>query len=287
MRQILLAMAGVCIFAFGLQAQGEFSGGFKTGLNFNSFDGPLEAGESYGNNVGFHIGATFLYSVTDLFGLKGELLYSQKGSQYNYEGDSYFVFYTTSGENRIFANGRRQNDISVANSYIDIPLMVYYRIGPVELEAGVNAAVMIGSVGSGGITFSGSTPQGATIAEFTTTAEYSYYRDESGLASIRSSENINLGVENFLLPTEIGAYYEGPNNDTKRFNRLDFGLNAGIAFFLNQGLYIGGRLNYGLADITRTEQDIDYRELGPDNEYITRDDMDRNLSIQASVGFRF
>ena len=58
-------------------AQGEFSGGFKAGLNFNNFIGPEEsADEVFATNTGFHIGASFVYSVTDLFGLKAELMYS-------------------------------------------------------------------------------------------------------------------------------------------------------------------------------------------------------------------
>ncbi|MEL6276676.1 MAG: outer membrane beta-barrel protein, partial [Bacteroidota bacterium] len=65
-----------------LAGQG-FSGGFKAGLNFNTFDGPLEdngAGtEVFNSTTGFHIGATFAYGFTDLFGLKADLMYSQKG----------------------------------------------------------------------------------------------------------------------------------------------------------------------------------------------------------------
>ncbi|RMF01234.1 MAG: PorT family protein [Bacteroidetes bacterium] len=287
MRHLTIILAVFCLCNWSLYAQGELSGGFKTGLNFNRLDGPQNTGVVYDNNTGFHIGASFLYSITDLFGLKGELLYSQKGTQATFEGDSYFVFYPVDGGEPIFANGRRRSDITIANSYIDIPLMVYFRLGRVELEAGVNAAMMIGSTGSGAITFSGSTPQGSTIEEFTSAIDARYYSDDPGAASIRSSKTAILSNTTVFIPTTIGGYYEGPMNDEKRFNRFDFGLNAGLSIFLNQGLYIGGRLNYGLTDVTRAGQDLDLRQLGDDNTFITRDEMDRNLSIQTSVGFRF
>ena len=67
-----------------LSAQG-FSGGFKAGLNFSTFDGDAEVDESgniletFNNTTGFHVAATFAYAFTDLFGVKADLMYSQKG----------------------------------------------------------------------------------------------------------------------------------------------------------------------------------------------------------------
>ena len=78
MRSFILFIA-TCIALSPLFAQGEFSGGFKAGLNFSNIDGPLENdSESFSVNTGFHIGATVMYSFTDAIGVKGELMYSQK-----------------------------------------------------------------------------------------------------------------------------------------------------------------------------------------------------------------
>lgn len=272
---------------FSASAQGEFSGGFKAGLNFSNLIADTETDdERFDYNTGFHIGATFVYSITDLFGLKGELMYSQKGTQYSYNGPSYFTFYTSSG-NQIFTTGNRRTDISVANSYIDIPVMVYFKIGQIELEAGINGAFLIGSTGSGGITYSGATAIGDPVPEFTTGFEASYFGDDPGLESILRAGDITLNGIVAFQPESIGAYYEAADNDGKKYNRFDAGLNAGISFFLNNGLYIGARANYGLTDITNEEQDIAVSELGSGNTFLTRDDKDQNLSLQASVGFRF
>ena len=84
--------------AAALAAQG-FSGGFRAGLNFSRFDGPTaqdgsgQSVESFNPLTGFSIGATAVYGFTDLVGLKADLMYSQKGAEYVYDGLSYFVFY--------------------------------------------------------------------------------------------------------------------------------------------------------------------------------------------------
>jgi len=273
-------------------AQGEFSGGFKAGLNFSNIDGPLEnANESFGSNTGFHIGATIMYSFTDVIGLKAELMYSQKGTQYSYDGDSYFTFYRTnaSTEIPIYAVGKRRLDISVSNTYIDLPLMVYARVGKFELEAGVNAAILVSSRGSGSLTFSGNSLAGTPIEEFVAGVDYAYYSKVQGIHAIisNSQNNVVINTHTVALPSVLNAYYEAADNDEKKYNALDVGLNAGIAFFVNKGLYIGLRANYGLSDVTNESQDLALEALGSGNTYQTRDDKDQNISLQASVGFRF
>lgn len=282
MQKIRFLFIALTALAMPLTAQ-EITGGFKAGLNFSIFDGETLENETYGWNTGFHIAATFIYPITDLFGLKGELMYSQKGVKYDYDGPSYLTFYNNQGA-RLIIPGQRRTDLSVANSYLDVPIMAYLRLGRIELEAGVNAAFLIGSRGSGGITYSSN-----GIERFTTSTEFGYLMDGPGIESLKLSErNLLYNGVSLIIPSTIGAYYESADDDAKRFNRLDFGLNAGAAFFLNNGLYLGLRANYGLADVTKTEQDLDPVTLAGNNtEYTTRADEDRNITLQASVGFRF
>ena len=94
-------------------------------------------------------------------------------------------------------------------------------------------------------------------------------------------------IPDIIQPSNIDAYYEAADNDENKFRTIDLGLNAGVAFFLNRGLYVGVRANYGLTDITNEGQDVSQVALTNTNQYVTRDDQDRNISIQASVGFRF
>ena len=92
MRTVLFALVTfvLCILVTPTTIMGQsLSYGFKAGLNTSAFDGPLE-NERKQNQVGFHIGVIFKYELTDLFGLRGEFLYSQKGSEYFYDGPSFF-----------------------------------------------------------------------------------------------------------------------------------------------------------------------------------------------------
>lgn len=282
---ILLLLTG----SLYLPAQ-QFSGGFKAGLNFSTFNGPSEIDdngqelEDFRTNTGFHIGAAFKLGLTDYFGFRMELLYSQKGMDYTYEGPSYWTF--TNTPSPVYTVGNRVSIISISNSYLDLPLMAYVRIGRVELSGGINAALLLGSTGTGDLTYSGGTTlSGASVETFTLALDYNYFRDR--YRGFNTFENHMLPVGNTVLevPKNIGAYWDGADNGEDLFRRTDFGLNAGISFFLNKGLYLGFRANVGLTDVTKVEQDIARFKLAEDNSLIFRDDDDRNLSFQASIGF--
>ncbi|MEM1215358.1 MAG: porin family protein [Bacteroidota bacterium] len=280
---LLLATSTVVLFGQG------FSGGFKAGLSFNNINGPLEAGEEYSSSTNFHIGATAVYMFTDIFGAKAELMYSQKGTKYDYEGDGYFFFNSILGDFEVVGEGTSGSDYTLTNSYVDLPLMAVVRLGRFEIEAGPSIGVLVGSSANGTLTFEGSTQQGSNVERFTTDVEYRYLQnDRSFEAQLISGEPLLVnGGTSVTRPTRIGAYYQAPDNDKNKFAALEFGLNAGVGFFLNKGLYLGGRVNYGLSDITNEEQDVSLAALAPGNEFITRDDEDTNLSIQISLGFRF
>lgn len=285
----LMAVLAFLLCSIALPAQ-QFSGGFKSGLSFSTVQGPEEVDdngetlESFKSNTGFHIGASFKYAFTDFFGLRAELLYSQKGVDYSYEGPSYWIFFNN--PDPVYTVGTRNSVISITSNYIDLPLLAYVRLGRIELSAGVNASVMLGARGIGDLTYSGGrTLNGGSFDNFTLALDYAYFTDV--YQRFNTFENHMLEVGNLVLevPKNIGAYYQGANNDSNLFRRTDFGLNAGISFFLNKGLYLGFRANYGMTDITKMEQDFSKFKLNPDNSFIFRDDDDKNVSFQASIGF--
>jgi hypothetical protein len=273
-------------------AQAELGIGFKAGLNFSAIDGPLEtdAGgmvlETSENNTGFQIGISAALAFTDLFGLKGELLYSQKGGNYTYLGPSFYTFYAPNGE-RLFGLGTRDIGYDVNNAYLDLPLMAYVRIGRLELSGGVNAAFLIASTASGGVTFTGTLPDGTPLNSLDIALDYNFLSSEFGVAAIIEARNVVTSGLAYQEPSVIDAYYENGQTDEKRFNRFDFGLNADVAYFLNSGLYASIRLNYGLSDVTNTQQDIAQTARNNDGSYMLREDKDRNISLQTTLGFRF
>lgn len=280
MRIVILFVLSLFFGLHTLGAQG-FSGGFKAGLNFNTISGEAENEfESFSGSAGFHVGATFAYEITDLFGVKAELIYSQKGVSKNYDGPAHFFIYGAGMEIPIGGNKRGQLDI--INSYIDIPVLVYHRLGPLELAAGASVGLMVNSSSSGGETFT-NTIYG-TDTRITFNYEGNYFRDGAGEASIISRQQEPLPGTNVLLPQVIGAYYNSDRDDPL-FNRLDLGLVAELAYYLNNGLYLGARYNLGLSDITQQENDL-ANQLDENGQRQFRNDNDRNRSLQISIGFR-
>lgn len=285
---IIVLLVG--LLPLGLVAQ-EVSGGFKVGLNFSRFEGPSaegpqgEALEMNDFATNFHVGALVNFSVTDLFGFRTEILYSQKGSQYSYDGPSYLRLYTQQG-NPVVSFGNRREVITFSNSYLDVPLMTYVRLGRVEASAGVNAALLIGSRGQGEITFSGVSAGGQNVDPIILTVDGNYTGDDPSITGIGQIDRRTIDNQEVLVPEIVNAYYDGNQVDEILFNRLDFGLNAGLNVYVNNGLNLGFRLNYGLTDITNQQQDVNLQMLDG-NELILNDDDDRNVSLQASIGFSF
>lgn len=276
---------------FPLTAQ-EFSAGFRAGINFASISGPSEMSstgselEDYKFSNGFHVGATVNYFFNDYFGLRAELLYSQKGGDYNYNGESFWILYTEDDE-PLYLTGSRNTSLSITNSYIDIPLMAVGRYGRVELSGGLNFGILVSSRGSGELVFNGQTASGTPVDPFTIALEFNYFDDTFRRTDIDEVDIRDIDGQTVEIPRTLGANFQELEGDQKLFNTLDLGLIGGLAFFLNQGLYVGIRVNYGLSDLTKTESDPSRRTLDEDNNLIFRDDKDRNLTLQASVGFSF
>jgi len=272
----------------GTSSAQEFSFGFKAGLNFSKIDGELETNSSDSNleeanlSKGFHFGPIFNLKLTDAFTVRGELLYSQKGTDYNYNGQSFWLFYPQNGDPILHNGGNRNMRLFVSNSYLDIPILAVLRLGRIELSGGVNAALLISSKATGELTYAA-----ANIDPFTTSLEYNFRKDvpttDAGTDPfLRAVNNTDVTV-----PKETGAYYGSFGRSDKLYNSFDLGLNAGIAFYLSEGLFVSFRMNYGLLDITKEEQDFSASRLSDDNTFIMRNDIDKNVSLQASVGFSF
>ncbi|MBK8491483.1 MAG: PorT family protein [Saprospirales bacterium] len=289
MKGIVTSLFLLALTVFG-GAQG-LTYGFKAGLNFSTLNGDLEkddAGvtvEEFNRVTGFHIGVGFSYNFTDYLGARAELMYSQKGVRYQYDGASYDTHTSKTGT-PIIGNGIRTTTNNVLNSYIDLPVTVYVRpFEWLEISVGPSIGFLVGATGAGSTTFSGKTIGGTTIPEHSLTLAYNYLGDETGGADFNNPTTIKIGNQEVELPGNVGAYYDIPRGEGNFFNVLDIGLNAGLSVYLSKTLYLGGRLNYGLSDATNNNYDFSQVKLDADNARIPRSDFDRNVSIQASVGF--
>ncbi len=285
-----IAFFFVCCLA-GTAFSQEFGYGFKAGLNFNSFNSDSEtdaAGkelETFSGNTGFHVGAIFTWKATELMGLRGELLFSQKGGRRKFNGPSYYTL--TASDGSVFnTTGTREQRLNVTNAYIDIPLMGYYKpVQWLELFAGGNIGFLVSSTAVGELKYSEGRIDQSTVPAFDYELDFNYYSDDAG-SFTASEELIQVkGIDVALIET-AGAYAEFDEDRGKLYKTIDAGLVGGLSLFFNKGLFISGRLNYGLSDITKSEADVSLVSQN-NGAFIARDDKDRNFSIQASIGFSF
>lgn len=289
--KVTIIIAFLSLTAGSLTAQ--FSGGFVAGMNFSKLSGPSET-DAAGNNLeentfktGFHVGGRFSYKFTEAFGLRGEVLYSQKGSDFKYDGESYFVF-LTEDEDLIFSTGTRNTNLRIVNSYVEIPAMAFLRLGRLEIGGGGYFAYLFRSTATGNLNYRGVSASGSTIEPFDISLDFNYFTDGFERTDIGETQPVIVDGEVVQVPTVIGSQYEVlVEPEDRLFQRTDFGLIGNLAVYLNQGLFLGFRVNYGLVDLTKTERDISRKMLDENNRPIFRDDFDRNLTLQASIGFGF
>ncbi len=291
MKLKLTLLALMALSAFTLSAQLRY--GFKTGLNFSRLNGPSElsdAGdklESWKNVTGFHIGMSVGYNFTDNYGLRGELQYSKKGGKYKFEGQSYRIFRYDGGST--YSTGKSSYLVSINNSYIDLPVFGFARWGDFELSAGGYVGLLIGSFGTGSLTYEGgkTDPIGNNIDRLQFNLDYNYRKDEPGGGNDATTVIVKVDNRNLELPKELGAYYDYPEDKGSLFNALDYGLVGGASYYFSHSLYLGARLQYGLADLTNNDADLSKARTGDGKSLIYRKDKDQNVTVQVSIGFNF
>ena len=281
-------------------ANAQLKYGFKTGLNFAHMTGPSEINdqgldlETWKNTTGFHIGMTVSYKFTDNFGLRGELLYSKRGAKYTFDGQSYRFFQHTTGN--VLTLGSSRYLININNSYIDLPIMAYARVGDFEIYGGGYAGILIQSSGEGSLRYSGKNSNMVEVydksnnnKDLSFNLSYNYRKDDPGKGAIEGETPVTVQVGALVseTPKTLGAYYDYPNGSARLYNSLDFGVIGGLSYYISHALYLTARIQYGLSDLTKNSGDLSKSKVGANNELIFRDDKDKNFMIQASVGFSF
>ncbi len=265
--------------------------GFRAGLSFSTIDAPSELDansnelETYKYSTGFVVGALANFRLTDFFGLRTELLYAQKGTQYNYEGSSFFIFEPT--DRRVVATGQRKMQLEVVNSYLQIPLMAYAQFKSVEFQGGAYVSGLLISTGNGRLDFKGNRLQGTPFEEITFLLEHNYRKDKPGEAFGETKfTNVNVDGRRVNAPELLGAYYEFPDGSDKLYRGLDYGLLAGFSLYLNKGLFVNLRGEFGFADITNNNRNVSLNQIEGTTLKVL-EETHRNISFQTSVGFKF
>jgi hypothetical protein len=292
MLKTIFALAICLLMVLNAEGQSDKIGyGFRAGPSYSKIKGPSEVDpdgkslEEFTNTRGFHIGVSFSYKLADQMGFRGELLFSQRGTKYSYNGPSYYLLGRNSPTS-ITLSGTRHQPVKVSNAFLDIPVLYYYKLGKLELVAGINTGFLIASTGSGVTTFEGISPFGSAVEPFDVTLDANYKKDKAGEGS---SEIQIIYVDGFPYagPTTIGAYYDFPVKNENLYKSLDFGLVFGAAFYISEGLSVGVRYVLGLGDADVNDYDVSLQSLNPDGSFIYRTDNNKSESLQFSVGFSF
>ena len=287
-RQFILS--GCFLFLFSLVSAQSF--GIRAGLNYTKFSGPLEQGVNETNTLsnGFHFGVNYAYKFADRLSVKGELLYTQIGTKYAYNGESFYKIPIGSGF--VYEKGNSQIEMKVSNAYIALPITVQFELSKkIELNIGVYGGFLIGPKGNGTIRFdSYEHPEGITFRQ---SLLHSYNSDVARQnLDFPGTTGPKIFVDGGVVPLSrnTGAYYAYDANEKvgNLYNRYDFGLTGGLSYFINKGFYFGVRYDFGLLDITNNK--VDHKRKTYDevnNLFNFTDDFDRNVGIQASFGFKF
>ncbi len=267
------------------KGQGNVVFGIRAGLNYSTFLGPETQEESHGINNGFHFGIDVGYQISDLVYLRGEILYLQKGSTYDYSGESYYIF-NLMNNSRFVLQDSSQIKLDISNAYLSFPITAHVTaLEKWEFHAGAYVSFLISPIGAGTWTFGS---RDAVNYQFKQGLNFDYDGDRPAESSPFAEQILLLVDEQVVgVPSLVGAYYLLQEDRGSLINKFDFGLTAGISYYLNRGLYVGLKGWYGLRDVTNNAVDYSYRELGPNGTFIFSDDFDRNLNIDISLGFKF
>jgi len=288
MKNLLIAF----ILCLGISASAQHRVGVRAGLNFSKFTGPLEVGESYNTSGGFHFGINYTYELNDKFGIRGELLYTQRGTGQTYKDSSSYYFVNPIVGTTFLTEGYVDMTLEISTATISLPVTANYRLSrKFEIFGGASLDFVVGPSGSGRVQFID--PLDANL-NFTQSFDHNYNSDVPGQFNTFIPTNllVNLNGDIVTLPRIIGAYYNFPalgvdEEMTSRIRGFDAYLIAGTNYYINSGFYIGARIEFGLIDTTNDSVDKSLKSLDDTNNFIFRDDTDKSIGVAFSFGFKF
>ena len=183
----------------------------------------------------------------------------------------------------------REFSLNLTNAYLDIPVVAYGKIGnKLEVNGGIYAGFLLSSTAAGQLLFSGNSGQLNNPVDVLLDLDFNFSRSE-GINSPDEDIAIMFTADNEVinLPQRVGAFFDKEEADSDNpYSVLDAGLTGGLAFFLNEGLYISANAQYGLLDVTKEE--FDFSQVDANGfDLVNRGDIDTNFSLQFSVGFSF
>jgi len=239
---------------------------------------------------------------TPKLGLRGELLYVQRGSGYNFLNEDTIVGSPYIIKERISINesfvefGTLDMVLDFSNGYLSIPITVNYQINKRwEVFGGLSIDMLLQPTGRGRADFTSNNRPGDIF--FRQSYDFNYRSNDPGeltllqqVTNAQSDTPIIVGEEIKNIPKTISAYfnnYDLNQEIEKKYNFFDSHLTLGFNYFINSGFYLGARAEFGLTDITNNDGDFSIGQINSDATPVFNGDHDRSVSLNLSFGFRF
>ncbi len=294
MKHILVFLLTICFAASHTFAQEGLGFGMHIGLNYTTIRGTSEviAGtttnpETFNYNSGLQGGLLIRYGVTDLIGFRLEANYAQRGMKYAYEGIGIQPF-RNDNQAAVLTTGNLKYNLNLTNSYIELPLTVYARLGDKwEIHGGGYFAYLVKSAADGALALNNATTSlGTAVPEYNGTLNYNFLSADDDKADVTNNKVLfTEGARTVKSPVSMGAYYGRGTANGYLWNRMDYGLVAGLSYRMRSGLTAMARFNYGMTDVTNNAVHAKQSGLSADKKFILRDSDDKNMSVQISFIF--
>ena len=294
--RIIILFVGI-VSSVQLLGQG-FNIGIRAGLGQNKFSGSVEQdfGESYSLSGGFHFGLSFQWNFNDVIGWRSEILYNQMGSSYSLESpEGYYVFRPDPFQDRssnIIIRDTTSINLTHSNAYLQFPQTFHFKLGSkLELFGGGYIGFLLSPVATGSLLFGG--PGVTQEHSFEQGLNFNYFNDDARTKTdpfAPQGRSILIRADGYdvtLRGIENSFDFQQFEMDESRFFSTDFGLVFGASYYLNRGLFIMGRVDYGIKDITRNTADYSFARVNNDESPIFNNDSDKNLGFYLSIGFKF
>ncbi len=252
--------------------------GVKLGPSFNivASYGNTEDGESADMKLGFQGGLFYVTPISDKASLMVELAYEARGtvSKKDYTINFPLIDPTTGApatnpQTGALVDPQAQYDISQEadsrHNYINLPILLLFGGEKFRYYIGPN----IGFLMSAKADFTRSTTITSELfPPANTTLETDVEADWLDYSSFKET------------------YSTAPPDNGNFLNSLELGINIGAMYSFTDNIFIDLRLNQGITDTTNNDYD---NSIYPNANFgfDSREDTDRNLSIQLSLGYKF
>jgi len=267
--------------------------GIRAGLNQSKLTGPVDPnfGEKRGLSGGFHFGVNFQWNFNEIIGIRSEVLYTQAGGTYEMESpNGFYVFDLPNAPSFVLRDTSRVK-LEMSNAYIQFPQTLHVKVSEkIELFAGAYVGLLINPVATGTIEFGG--PNFTQEHSFIQGLNFNYFSDrdpQNGFFN-RGTAPILIRVQgqDDDIPSIVNSQDLWNNGAaSSRFLSVDYGLIGGATYYINRGLYVMGRVEFGGRDITRNSTDYSFKEVNDSGALVYDSEKNKHLGIAVSLGFRF